>query len=249
MDGAGLNEEHVALVDRHLVQHVQEGVVLDLGPEFLFGNVPVHAEVQGSALIAVQDVPHLGFAVFVLHPQGVFIAGVYLDGQGVLGVDELNEHGEVLKGLPVLAQDLAAGLLNIVAEGQAVVFPAPDHALSGGMGGELPALGHDVQVALLVVFGLQARAAPEVVFKRGFQLHHIHGMHTFLSTTGRGEGFFPGPMLFASIIQQKWENSKVNRRNSGEIPKTFSKTGAASPRAGRVRGKDSYKKGISAGID
>src|SRR5699024_1280119 len=97
-----------------------------------------------------------------------------LDGQGVLGVDELDEHREILEPGGVLSQYLLPQLLDVLVQGQAVVLSSGQSALPGGVGGELPALGHLVEVAGLVVHVPQLGAAPQVVFKGGGQFFQFH---------------------------------------------------------------------------
>lgn len=102
VDSAGFDEEYVALMNGNFVQHFQQGVVLDLCPEFLFGNLTVNAEVQRSTLFTVQNVPHFGFAVFMFYPQCIFVAGVYLNGQGILASINLMSTGKFSKASPFL---------------------------------------------------------------------------------------------------------------------------------------------------
>ena len=59
---------------------------------------------------------------------------MHLDGQGLLGVDELDEHREVLKGGGVFPQGLGE-LLKILAQRQAVPLPAGKSALPRRVGG------------------------------------------------------------------------------------------------------------------
>ena len=66
-------------------------------------------------------------------------------------------------------------MLQVLAQGQAVI-PAPlDFALPGRVGGKLPALRHLVKIAVFAVHIPQLGAAPQVVLERGRELERHCG--------------------------------------------------------------------------
>ena len=175
MQGAGGDEEHIALVHRGRVQHLGEGVVLDAALELLFADLMVKPIVQEGAGLAVQHVPHLGLAVLALVLQGILVAGMHLDGQVVLRVDELGQDGEILEPLAVGAQHALAVLLHVLGQGETCVRPVHDGGGAVLVAGEHPGLGQGVQLALDAKVGAQLLAAPDVIlaFRLQFQNRHI----------------------------------------------------------------------------
>ena len=212
VDGAGLDEEHIPRAHLHLVEHLQHRVVLNALLELLLAHRAVHAKVEKRPGLTVHDDPHLRLAVLPLHPQGVLVAGVHLDGKRVLGVDELDEHREVPEGPGVFPQDFRE-LLKILAQSQARMVPARQGALPGGVGGELPALRHLVKIAVFAVHIPQLGAAPQVVLERRrklFQLHRglllIFGT-IWLQRCHRGYNTVPRQIL-PFMVYYFWEKRK-----------------------------------------
>ena len=60
---------------------------------------------QGSALVAVNDIPHFRFTVFSLNTLCIFIVGVYLNGKVVLCVYKLDKNGKILKFFAVCSEN------------------------------------------------------------------------------------------------------------------------------------------------
>jgi hypothetical protein len=69
---------------------------------------------QGSTLVAVNNIPHLGLAVFALNSLSILIVGVNLNGKVVLSVDKLYKNREVLELLAVCSEYGLAFLFNIL---------------------------------------------------------------------------------------------------------------------------------------
>ena len=119
MEGAGGDEEAVALVHRHGVQHVGQGVILNAAFKLLLADLMGEAVVEGGTRLCFQHIPHLGLAVLVLVLQSVFIGGVHLNGQVFFGINELCQNGELTELFAVGAK--AAGMsVDVLLEGGAV---------------------------------------------------------------------------------------------------------------------------------
>ena len=82
--------------------------------ELLLCDLVLEAVEKLRTLVAVHDVPHLGLAVLALDPLCVVVIGVYLHREVILGVDELDENGEVLEPVAVAPQNALAVLVDIL---------------------------------------------------------------------------------------------------------------------------------------
>ena len=127
------------------------------------------AIVEGRTRFCLQHIPHFGLAVLVFVLQGVGVRGVHLNGQVLLGVDELCQNGELLELYAVGAK--AAGVrVNVLLQSRAVRQVAGAVRVAG----EHPRLTQGVHLALDAVLGTQFFAAPEVVLAAWFQLNRFH---------------------------------------------------------------------------
>ena len=73
MQRARGDEEDVALVDRHLIADLEQGVIGNALFEFFFRDGVLEAVDQRGARLAVDDVPHLRLAVFALDAHRVVV--------------------------------------------------------------------------------------------------------------------------------------------------------------------------------
>ena len=106
---AGRDEEAVALVHGHGIQHLGEGVVPDAAGKLFLADRVGEAVVKGGTRLGFQHVPHLGLAVLVLVLQCVFVGGVHLNGQVFFGVNKFCQNGETFKFLAVGAKTAGVG--------------------------------------------------------------------------------------------------------------------------------------------
>ena len=89
-----------------------------------------------------------------------------LNRQVLLGVDELDENGEILKLLTIRAEDCLPGLFNVLGQGQSGILAVRHHRTAVLVAGQLPALRHFVQIALFSIFIPELGAAPEIILER-----------------------------------------------------------------------------------
>ena len=94
-----------------------------------------------------------------------------LNGEILLGVDELRHERKAFKGLAFPAKSLSANGLKVLSEGKPLVLTGCNHALSRGMSGKLPAFGYRLRIALLSEPVPNERASPKIILKDGFQLY------------------------------------------------------------------------------
>ena len=180
MQRAGGDEKDIALVDRHSVEHLGQGIVADSFGKLVGGDGVTEAVIQEGVRLGIQHHPHLGFAILALVGQSVVVGGVDLNGQVLLGVNELDKDRELLKRRAVGSGGAGVGG-QIVRQGGAV----RQNTGAVGVGGEHPGLGQRVQVAVDVEIGSQPVPAPKVVFAGREQFESTHDVrlsHFFFSS-------------------------------------------------------------------
>ena len=128
MESAAFYKENIALMHRDIVCHFKQSIVLDTVCEFLAGYLMLKAVEQLCAFLAVNDIPHLGLAVFALDAQCILVVRVNLNGEIVLCVDEFYEDREILEALTILAEHLFALFFDIFIKRSAGILAVFDHA-------------------------------------------------------------------------------------------------------------------------
>ena len=174
-------EVGIPLLDGYAVQNLHQRIVRDAPAELPRRDVAVEPDIDAGVLVCVEDVPHLALAVLPLHRERVLVGGVHLDGQILLGVDELDHDGELLVPLRLPAQLIFADGFDIFGEGHARELALGDRRFPVRMGGKLPALGDDIHIAdVLVKDVADLRPAPEVVLEHGLEPNEEFGLFAAL---------------------------------------------------------------------
>ena len=155
---AGRDKEAIAFFHRHGVQHLGQGIVPDALFQFFPADFMVKAVIQERARFTVQHIPHLGLAVLVFVFQRILVGGVYLNGNVILGVNELGQNGEHFKLFAVCSRRFRVG-------GQVVRQHGAVRQIAGaiGMAGKHPGFRQRVQIALHAKVSAQAAATPKVI--------------------------------------------------------------------------------------
>ena len=94
VESSCLDEENVALLYGNGVCNFKQSIVFYSLTEFFLCDIMLEAVEQGSTLVAVNDIPHLGLAVFALNSLSILIVGVNLNGKVILSVDKLYKNRE-----------------------------------------------------------------------------------------------------------------------------------------------------------
>ena len=182
MNGAGVDLEKVALVNRQHVEHVVPTAFLD-HPCGLGAVMRALSDDDRGAGLAVQHIPALGLAqAAVLVLGGVLVVGMNLDRKVILGVQNLNEQRELL----ALA----------VAKELAVLGPQPRQRVTGiralrnlavavGMGRDGPALTDGALGNVVAKYGFELAAAPDLLVEDRRQFNQIGHVHTPMVLCGR----------------------------------------------------------------
>ena len=75
----GLDEQNVAFLDRHRVEHLKKGILLDPAGKFLPCDLSFEPIIEKCAFLRVEDVPHLCFAILAFVLQREPVIGMDLD--------------------------------------------------------------------------------------------------------------------------------------------------------------------------
>ena len=164
VERSGLNKEHIALFDGHRVENLEKGILLDSAGKLLAGYFLLKPIVEESSLLRVEDIPHLCFAVLTFVLQGKTVAGMDLDRQVVLCVDEFGQDGKLAESSAVCAEHLHALSVQVFLQRFSGVWTVHDHRRSVRMAGQFPRLRQDLSVKLHVVLFCQSVTAPKIIF-------------------------------------------------------------------------------------
>ena len=75
----GLDEQNVAFLDRHRVEHLKKGILLDPAGKFLPCDLSFEPIIKKCAFLRVEDIPHLCFAILAFVLQREPVIGMDLD--------------------------------------------------------------------------------------------------------------------------------------------------------------------------
>ena len=158
------DEKHISRMDRHLIADFRQGILLDVPAELPFGQPAVDPIDQPGSRLAIDDVPHLGLAVFPFHPGGIGVVRMHLDRQPVFGIDQLDEQGEIGEAGSPAAEGARPPFREGFRQGAAGQRAVSHYRRPVFMTGEDPcfcrgrALGGNPEIRQ------QARASPQVFF-------------------------------------------------------------------------------------
>ena len=144
---ACLDKEHISLVNGNIVCDLEQRIVRYPFGELLFAYLVLEAVQQLCALVAVNDIPHLGLAVLALDPLCVLVVRVYLDREIVLRIDKLYKYREELEPVAVRAENALAVPVDILLKGQPLILSRCNGGWTVLVTGKLPAFGDLIVVA------------------------------------------------------------------------------------------------------
>ena len=95
MDTASREVEDITGLDGVVSEDLGDGTVLDALLVFLGGNLLFEAGIEVGARVGLDDIPHLALAHLAMLTLGHLVVGVDLDAQVALGINELDEQGQL----------------------------------------------------------------------------------------------------------------------------------------------------------
>ena len=103
----GREVEDIARLDLVVGKDLGDGAILNAPLVFVGGNLLFEARIEVGTRVGLDDIPHLGLAHLAMFALGHLIVGVHLNAQVALGIDELDQEGQlaVILGVDCLAQN------------------------------------------------------------------------------------------------------------------------------------------------
>ena len=154
VDRARGDVDHVALLDRHEVEQLEDRAVQRRGAQLRAGHRALNAVDHPGARLGLEHHPGLGLAqpaAFRLVGAGVGVVGVHLHAEPLGGVQELDQerqpvtvslhHRPPQEGLAQLGQHLGERPPGVGARGNAVFIEDHPGLADGLVGGEPEPLG------------------------------------------------------------------------------------------------------------
>ena len=116
-----------------------------------------------STFVCLDDIPHLGLAHLAVYTLSHLVVGMHLDAQVALGIDELDQEGQlaVVLGVDGLAQNGIRGLGHDRDQVATCEGTIADDAGTGGYGTDLPALANGVIGRSQALVGAKLVATPD----------------------------------------------------------------------------------------
>ena len=148
---------------------------------------------------SIHDIPELCLSVLPLNGQRIVICWVYLHGEVVMCIYQLDEQGKIGKLLCIPAERMLPFCRKPIREGPPRCRTVCNHAHAILMTGEFPALSDLCQLCFFTVFVPQTRPAPEVILERCSELHWI--FHQSL----------PELYMYGTILLNRTKNCKYKR--------------------------------------
>ena len=180
MERTGRNEERIPLLHRHMTYDLKECIVRYAPAKFIFCDRMRKTVENLCPRGGIDDVPELRLAVLPLHAQGIVILGMYLHGEIVMRINQLDEQREIGKLRSPRAERIPPLCRKPIGKRLPLCRTVCNDAFAVPVTGKLPALRHLCRLRRFSVFILQPRSAPEVVLERCLELHWIfHRSHPF----------------------------------------------------------------------
>ena len=162
MDTTGREIEDIAGLHLMVGQDLSDGAIGDSAVILVRGNLLLKAGIEVTALVGLDDVPHLGLAFLTVFTHGHLIIGVDLNAEVLLGINELHQEGQLTAVCLVgqLAQDFIGVFADDLIQRLACPGSITDDAGAGGHHAHLPALANRVNGGGQALVGAEVVATP-----------------------------------------------------------------------------------------
>ena len=176
MDTAGREVEHIAGLDLVVGEDFGDGAVFYSFLVLIGGYGLLEAGIEVGAWVGLDDVPHLRLAHLAVDALGHLVVGVDLDAQVALGIDELDEQGQLAMVFlgDLLAEDGFGGFVDDRDEVPTLPLTVADDAGAGGYGTDLPALAYGLAGRGKPFVGSELGATPDDGMEIGFEQQDLH---------------------------------------------------------------------------
>ena len=163
MDTTGRQVEHITGLDLMVGEHLGDGTVFYAFLVFIGGDGLLEAGIEVGAGVGLDDVPHLGLAHLAMDTLGHLVVRVDLDAEVTLGIDELDEQGQlaVVFRIDLLTQDGLGSFVDDRDEVPTLPLTIADDAGAGGHGTHFPTLAYGLAGRGEPFIGSELGATPD----------------------------------------------------------------------------------------
>ena len=158
----GREVEDIARLDLVVGKDLGDGAILDALLVFVGRDLLFEARIEVGTRVGLDDIPHLGLAHLAMLALGHLVVGVHLYAQVALGIDELDQEGQlaVVLGVDRLAQN-GIGVFGHDRDQVATHKGAiADDAGAGGYCTDLPTLANGLVGRRQALVGAKLRTTP-----------------------------------------------------------------------------------------
>ena len=140
----GREVENIARLDLVVGKDLGDGAILDAPLVFVGRNLLFEARIEVGTRVGLDDIPHLGLAHLAMLALGHLVVGMYLYAQVALGIDELDEQGQlaVVFGVDLRTENGIGGLGHDRDQVVTCKGAIADDAGTGGHSTDLPTLAN-----------------------------------------------------------------------------------------------------------
>lgn len=176
MDTTGREVEYIAGLDLMVCEDLGDGAVFYAFLVLIGGYGLLEAGIEVGAWVGLDDVPHLRLAHLAVDALGHLVVGVDLDAQVALGIDELDQQGQLAMVFRIdgFAEDGLGGFTDDGDEVPTLPGAIADDAGAGGDGTDLPALAYGLAGRGKPFVGSELGATPDDGMEIGFEQQDLH---------------------------------------------------------------------------
>ena len=176
MDTAGGEVEYIAGLDLMVAQDLGDGAVFYAFLVLIGGYGLLEAGIEVGTGVGLDDVPHLRLAHLAMDTLGHLVVRVHLDAEVALGIDELDEQGQLAMVFRIdrTAKDGLGGFVDDGDEVPTLPGAIADDAGAGGHGTDLPTLAYGLAGRGEPFVGPESGATPDDGVQIGFEQQDLH---------------------------------------------------------------------------
>ena len=163
MDTTGREVEDIAGLDLMVGEDLGDGTVFYAFLVLIGGYGLLEAGIEVGAWVGLDDVPHLRLAHLAMDALGHLVVGMHLDAEVALGIDELDEQGQLAMILLVdlFAKDGLGSFVDDRDEVPTLPLAVANDAGAGGDGTDLPTLAYGLVRRSKPLIGSELGATPD----------------------------------------------------------------------------------------
>ena len=159
----GREVEDIARLDLVVGKDLGDAAVLNALLVLVGGDLLFEAGIEVGTRVSLDDIPHLGLAHLAMLALGHLVVGMHLDAQVALGIDELDQEGQLamVLGVDGLAQDGIRGLGHDRDQVATHKGAIADDAGTRGYCTDLPTLANGLVGRCQALVGAKLRSTPD----------------------------------------------------------------------------------------